>query len=300
MVSRVPRVTYITGKKSKKTGTKSAKAIDKSRTEAKIEKRENENLNYDVGQLDYVKTEPSVNREEHVGKSSGQRRSENVVPLPFVQIGKAQVRIRIEKISTSESARSNSWTDRSPTTGPFSTALPKEIIDEIANTSVTNPEFIPSLDSIGAKGGDNLTVEITLKKFENGVPPGRKGCDSDKTMLHNVELRPTKSTLSDVKDERNSENGEYDRSNRAFAESADEDAKSRAKRNQLVASRRYLRSDARAMGFKRFEDAGESSIRYDERGRTRYARIRSSRAARSVEEIKELAEKLISKVNHLY
>lgn len=212
--------------------------------------------------------------------------------------GRAELRVRIEKIPTNESLFSNPnhWTDRSVGTSPCSIMLPKyNTSDEILDVNVTNLEFTPNFDSVGRKKANNLTVEIMLKKLGHGNnASSQELSDSESTSFYNAESYPVESNMPGIEDDRNTENEEYDRTNEMSVGSSDEDAKSRAKRNQEITSKRYLRSDKNAKGSRRFKEAKQgTSIRDTKREKTRYRRT-----VRSIEEIKNLAEKLIIKVTN--
>lgn len=238
-----------------------------------------------------------------------------MVPLPFVHSGKAELRLRIEKIVPTTNASSvlepRGWTDRSrPTAGALATSTPPGYgtVDGVADADVTNDPVVAvvssSLDSAAdMKEADNLTVRITLRKFDYGNDyrpvPGQKAPSG------NAEVGGpdgTGSILGSGSIEDVFRNSERASRTPASEESAGEDTKSRAKRNQAVASSRSrrLRGDARATGTRRDvpkDAAGCPSCDRRER-KARYGRTRGNRAARSIEEIKALAEKLIAKVSN--
>jgi len=217
--------------------------------------------------------------------------------LPFVQTGRAELRVRIEKIPTNESSliSPNYWTDRSVEISPCSITLPKyNTSDEILDVNVTNLEVAPNFDSAGRKKADNVTVKITLKKLDLGNASSQETTDSENTLSYNA--YSVGSNVSEIENNRNTENGKYDRMNEMSVEFSDEDAKSRAKRNQQVTSKHYL-SDKNVKESMRFKDT-EQGIGDTKREKIRYGRTRDNRAVRSIEEMKDLAEKLIVKVRY--
>lgn len=259
------------------------KKTDKSQLQTKMKKRESENSSRtgDVGadSTDCEKTranksETLVNQSNLVltidnSKPEGQQEANSIV-LPFLHTGKAELRVRIEKIATDKSSLINpdNWTDHSTTTDPssaMSTQSKYRIIDEIINTNVTNSKPISNC---------NYT-EGERQEVDN----------------------PIEMISSAIKADRNLEDRKYKRTNRKFAESADEDMKYRAKRNEEIMSRRYLSSDTRAIGLKHLKNTGQTirGVKHkrmmEENGRTR-----GNRAVRSIEEIKDLVEKLVVKV----
>ncbi|XP_011698070.1 PREDICTED: uncharacterized protein LOC105456004 [Wasmannia auropunctata] len=278
------------------------KKIDKSRVESRIEKRESENSDFDIntGTVN-EKAEVLISQKEDASltnnRSFAEQRQENAIMLPFVHTGRAELRVRIEKIPTNASSLvSPSYsTDRSVGISPCSIVLPKyNTSDENLDVN-TNLKLAPNFDSVGRGKADNVTVEITLKKLDLGDVSGQETSKSEDTSFYNAEVRPTGSDVLGIEDNRNAKNEKYDRTNEASVELSDEDAKSRAKRNQQVTSKRYLRSDKNAKDSTRFKDT-EQGIRDTKREKTRTL---GNRVVRSIEEIKNLAEKLIAKINEL-
>jgi len=215
--------------------------------------------------------------------------------LPFVQTGRAELRVRIEKIPTNESSliSPNYWTDRSVEISPCSITLPKyNTSDEILDVNVTNLELVPNFDSAGRKKDNTVTVKIMLKKLDLGNASSQE--TTENTSSYNA--YSVGSNVSEIEDNRNTENGKYDRMNEMSVEFSDEDSKSRAKRNQQVTSKHYL-SDKNVKESMRFKDT-EQGIGDTKREKIRYGRTRGNRAVRSIEEIKDLAEKLIVKVRY--
>lgn len=277
-----------------------ARTIDESR----IEKREsgNSEFNANIDTVNVGKAGDLISQKENASlmnnRSLTERQKENTIMLPFVHTGRAELRVRIEKLPANESSfiSPNHWTDCSVETSPYSTTLPKyNASDEIFDVNVTNLELASNVDSVGRRKANNLTMEITLKKLDHGNNASvLETSDPESTSLYSMEFYPVRSNVPGVGDQ-NVENGKYDRTNEISAGSSDE--KSRAKRNQEIMSERYLRSDKNAKGSRRFKDAEQgTSIEDTKRGKTRHRRIRGNRAARSIEEIKDLAEKLIVKV----
>ncbi|KAM0734404.1 SCO-spondin [Formica fusca] len=266
-------------KSSKKAETVSAKMMSKSR----IEKREsrNDSLNTDLARTSITDYD---------------KRKEDAVALPFVHTGRAELRVRIEKIPRNESSFVSNWTDRSIGT---STCRPTALLkydDEIVDANATDRQLVPNFDSTGREKFDNLTVEIIVKKLDYGNNVSSWGTsDSGNASFYNAVSHPIGSDLSRIKDDRDLESGKY---NRAKI-SSDEDAKSRAKRNQEITSSRYLRSDRNTMiGSKPFKNEQRTSIEDIKHKKTKH-KSRGNRAVKSIEEIKELAEKLMVKVNEL-
>jgi len=265
---------------------------DESRIESRIEKRESGNSDF----TNISNAEKAlINQKEDtslINNRSFVEPQKNVVMLPFVQTGRAELRVRIEKIPMNESSliSPNYWTDRSVEISPCSITLPKyNMSDEILD--VTNLELAPNFDSAGRKKANNVTVKITLKKLDLGNASSQETTDSENTSSYNA--YSVGSNVSEIEDNRNIENGKYDRMNEMSVELSDEDAKSRAKRNQQVTSKHYL-SDKNVKESMRFKDT-EQGIGDTKREKIRYGR---SRAMRSIEEIKDLAEKLIVKVRY--
>lgn len=205
-----------------------------------------------------------------------------------MQTGRAELRVRIEKIPRNESSLISNWTDHSIGTSTCSTALLKYDDDEIVDENATNFQLVPNFDSAGRGKVNNLTVEIIVKKLDYGSNiVNRQTNDSRNASLFNYSKSPIASDLSSIKD-----SSKYNR-----AETLDEDAKSRAKRNQEITSGRYLRSDRNALiGSKRSKNGRGTSIEGVKREKSKH-KPRGNRAVRSIEEIKELAEKLIIKVS---
>lgn len=282
------------------------RTLDESgRIESRIEKREfrNNSLNNNIDTVNVEKAEALLNQKKDTlltnNKSLAEQRKENAVMLPFVHTGRAELRFRIEKIPTNESALigSNHWTNRSVETSPCSIILPKYgSSDEILDVNATNLELAPNFDP-GRKKVNNLTVEITLKKLDRGNNASGQETNDSESTFYNSEFYPVGSNVSRIEDDRNMENRKYDRTNEMSVGSSDEDAKSRAKRNQEI--KRYLRSDKNAKGSKRFKDIEQGTLIGDtKRETTGYRRTHGNRAVRSIEEIKDLAEKLIVKVRN--
>ncbi|TGZ54990.1 Uncharacterized protein DBV15_06773 [Temnothorax longispinosus] len=278
--------------------------------ESRIEKRSsgNSDLNTDIDTASVEEAGGLISQKENAlltnNRSLAKQREENTVVLPFVHTGRAELRFRIEKLPVNESSfiSPNRWTDCPVgTISPCSITSPKyNASDEILDLNVTNLELGPNFDSVAGRKADNLTVEITLKKLDRGsnasVP---ETSDPDESMsFYNTESHPVRSNVPGIEDDRNTENGNYDRTNEMSAGYSDE--KSRAKRNQEIMSKRYLRSDKNAKGSRRLKDAEQGTVIGDgKRGKTGDRRTRGNRAVRSIEEIKNLAEKLIVKINEL-
>ncbi|XP_077271700.1 uncharacterized protein LOC143902568 [Temnothorax americanus] len=277
--------------------------------ESRIEKREsgNSDLNTDIDTASVEEAGGLISQRENAlltnNRSLAKQREENTVVLPFVHTGRAELRFRIEKLPVNESSfiSPNRWTDCPVGTSPCSITSPKyNASDELPDLDVTNLELGPNFDSVAGRKTNNLTVEITPKKPDRGsnasVP---ETSDPDEiTSFYNTESHPVRSNVPGIEDDRNTENGNYDRTNEMSAGSSDE--KSRAKRNQEIMSKRYLRSDKNAKGSRRLKDAEQGTvIGNGKRGKTGDRRTRGNRAVRSIEEIKNLAEKLIVKINEL-
>lgn len=232
-------------------------------------------------------------------KNFDKQREEDAVALPFVHTGKAELRIRIEKIPRNES--SLIWTDHSIETSTSiettCTCTPTTVLkydDEIVDANATNLQLVPNFDSTGKEKFDNLTLEIVVKKLDYGNNVSSWGTkDSGNASFYNAVSHPIGSDSSRIKDGRELESGKY---NRATI-SSNEDAKSRAKRNQEITSSRYLRNDRSTMiGPKRFKNERGTSIKSIKHKKTKH-KSRGNRAVQSIEEIKELAEKLVIKVS---
>ncbi|XP_032681429.1 uncharacterized protein LOC116848925 isoform X2 [Odontomachus brunneus] len=256
--------------------------IDESHTESKMKKRETENSGLNIagaGSTDYEgmradKSETLIKQSDSVlltnDSRSKKQREENSVVLPFVHTGKAELRFRIEKIPANESSfiNTDSWVDHSTTIGLSSTMSIQSkygTIDDI--TDVTNSKLAPNFDYIERKG----------KEMDNII----------------------KFTSSGIEADQNSEDEKYEKGiEKKVAKFADEDIKYRAKRNQQIMSKRYLQSCMNARRLKRFKNTGQNIGDIKHEG-TMYKRACGNRAVRSIEEIKDLVEKLVVKVNEL-
>jgi hypothetical protein len=139
-------------------------------------------------------------------------------------------------------------------------------------------------------------MEIILKKSEYGNDISNQETNNFGNTLYNSESYSTK--LNSLALKGDLKNGKYDHANKISMELSDGNMKSRAKRNQEMTSKCYLRNDINTRS-KRFKNAEQKmSIGNIKHKKTRH-RIRGNRAVRSIGEIKELAEKLIIKVrNH--
>lgn len=259
----------------------------KSRIE-KRESKDNGSNTYStrVKSIDFEKIGGLVDQKEYISllnnRSFEGQPGENRIVLPFVHAGKAELRVRIEKIPTNESAfvNPNIWTDRSSTIDSFSIVLPRyDTIDEIMNTNVTNTEATPNFESAGRKEANDSMMEITLKLNYGSNTSKQEASDSGNRLLYNAEVHSIESALPESQNGRNAKD-RRDRADKTPVKSAeDEDAKSRAKRNQ-----------------ERFKDAEQRTlVRGAAYEGKKYRRTRG-RAGRSIEEIKELAEKLVAKV----
>ncbi|EZA54549.1 hypothetical protein X777_05529 [Ooceraea biroi] len=224
-------------------------------------------------------------------RSFDEQRGGNTVALPFVHTGKVEFRVRIKKMPTNESLclNPNNWTDSARRTSYLLTSK-DGIIDKIFD--VTNSKLISNFDSSERKEANNLIIKSTLKKVDYGNVSSQVTNDSGNTMLSMNLIRA-------IKDDQSLENGRTeDRTNKISAESMDEDTKSRSKRNQEITFKSHRSNDINATG-KSFKNVAQKSIRGPKYEKTGNRRTRSDRAVRSIEEIKELAEKLIIKVNEL-
>ncbi|XP_012533176.2 uncharacterized protein LOC105834892 [Monomorium pharaonis] len=290
-------------KKGKNTQKIAARTIDESQAESRIEKRESKNSGLNTNTINIGETGASIGQEENTplinDRNLAEQRKENTLMLPFVHAGRAELRVRIEKIPTTESSfiNPNHWTDRSVETSPCSIILPKfNMSGEIPD--VTNLEIVPNFDSDGRKKANNLTVEITLKKLDDE----NNACDQEPSdskdrpaSFYNMESHSVGSNVPKIEDDRNPENENYDRTNEISGGSSDEDAKWRAKRNQEIMSKCNLRSDknAKESGYLKHVEQGTLN------GDAKSEKTRYRRTVRSIEEIKDLAEKLIIKISEL-
>ncbi|XP_072754211.1 uncharacterized protein [Anoplolepis gracilipes] len=266
---------------SKKTSKKTKIVPVKTMSKSRIEKRQSRN---DSLKTDLLRT--SI--------TDYDKREEDAVALPFMHTGRAELRVRIEKIPRNESFLNN-WTDYSIKTTTCSPALSK-YDDEIVDANTTEFQFISNIDSTERQKVNNLTVEIIVKKLNYGNgPSNRRTNDFGNASFCNTESHPIESDLSRIKDDRDLES---DNRARISGQLSDENAKSRAKRNQKITSRR-LRSDWNAMiGSKRFKNGQETLIEDAKHEKMKH-KSRDNRTLMSIKEIKELAEKLIVKVNEL-
>lgn len=264
---------FIGQRNKKKAINVHSRKIDGSQTESKIKKRESgsSDLNGNVDPADYERMR--AGKLETLTKQSDlefltndnrseEHREENSVVLPFVHIGKAELRVRIEKVPADAPSfiNNDSWINRPATTSPSSNTLIQskyETTDEIISTNVTSSELAPNCDYTGRHRSD----------VDNSV----------------------EFTSPEVKVDQDSEVGEDEHRNERTAEFAGVDMKYRAKRNQQMMSKHRLQSDTSR--FKRFKNIG--GVKHE---RTIRRRVRGNRAVRSIEEIKELVEKLVVKV----
>jgi len=291
---------FIIGKIIKKAGIEiPVRTIDESQMESKIEKRESghSSLRADtINVIDYEKIGASNGQKEDAllinNKSSNEQ--QNTVILPVMHTGKADLRVRIETILPNVSSFIINWTDRSIGTRPYSTISPKYgTIDEISKYfNVTNLEVTPNFDSTEKTRDDNLTMEITLKKSNYGNDISNQEINNFENTLYNSKSYSTNFNSLGMKDD--SKNGKYDHANKISVELSDENMKSRAKRNQEITSKCYLRNDINTRSKRSKNLEQRTSIENIKHKKTR--RIRGNRAVRSIGEIKELAEKLIVKV----
>ncbi|XP_018371666.1 PREDICTED: uncharacterized protein LOC108766707 isoform X2 [Trachymyrmex cornetzi] len=123
--------------------------------------------------------------------------------------------------------------------------------------------------------------------------------DSENTSFYNAEVEmeayPVESNMPRIENRNTKKENDY--MNEMSVGLSDKDAKLRAKRNQQVMSK-YLRNDKNSKESTRFKHT-EEGIGDTKSEKTSYRRTRDNRAVRSIEEIKELAEKLIAKINEL-
>lgn len=266
--------------------------------ESRIEKRESGNSNLNINITNVEKAGGLISQKENTSLTNNrnltEQRKEDTVKLPFVHIGRAKLRVRIEKLSANESSLiSHTFgMDHSVGTSPCSIMSPKyNASDGILDINVTNLELIPNFDSVRRKA-NNLTAEIVLKKLAHGNAFLEEN-DPKSASFYTMDSHPVRSNMPGIEDDGSMENGKYDRTNEMSAGSSDE--KSREKRNQEITSKHYLRDDKKVKGSRRFKDAEQRiSIRDAKRKKMK---TRGNRAVRSIEEIKDLAEKLIVKVS---
>ncbi|XP_067211735.1 uncharacterized protein [Linepithema humile] len=275
-----------TKKRIKKAGIEiPVKTIDESQMGSKIEKRES----------------------GHSSLRTDSSEQQNAVILPFVHTGKAELRVRIEKIPTNVSSFTVNWTDCSVGTHPYSTISPKygAKIDKISNFNITNLEITPNFDStektdekeiLLPRRDDNLMIEFTLKKSDYGSNTSNQETNNSGNRLYNSESYSTKFNSLGIKDD--SKNGKYNHVNKISVELSNGNMKSRAKRNQEITSECYLRNNINTRS-KQFRNAEQRTSIGNMKHKTKHRRIRGNRAVRSIGEIKELAEKLIVKVSEL-
>lgn len=238
-------------------------------------------------------------------RTSDEQGGGNSVALPFVHTGKAQLRVRIEKIPTNESSFINSDSSTNNSVGKTSYLLvPKDgTIKTNFNIDVTRcSKLISNLDSSQTKEADKLILKNTLKKAEHGNNVSdQERCDnSGSTVLHApcVDSHSVGSASQKIQDHRVESGRRKDRTNKISTELTDDDTRSRTKRNEEIKSKCHRSSDTSA-GSKCLKDAARKSVRSTTgREKIRNGRTRGDRATRSIEEIKQLAEKLIVKVKH--
>lgn len=273
---------------------------------SRIEKRESENsdltTNIDIANVE--KAGDLVSQKENASLTNignlAKQRKENSVILPFVHTGRAELRVRIEKLPANESFinPNHSGMDRTVGTSPCSIMLPKHnASDEIPDINIMNLKFAPNSDP-GKGKVNNVTVEITLKKLDHGNNASiLETSNPESTSFYNVESHPVGANEPEIEDDQNTKDEKYDRTNEMSKGSSEE--KSRAKRNQEITSKRYPRNDKNTKESIRFKDAEQgTSIGGTKREKTKYKKTRDNRAVRSIEEIKNLAEKLIIKVKN--
>lgn len=277
--------------------------IHESQMGFKIKKRESEHSSLTADATDVTDYEKLGVLSSQKGnallinnRSSSEQQVQDTVVPPFVHTGKAELHVHIEKIPANVSSFIINRTDCSVRTCLYSTVSPKYgTIDETPNFNVTNVEIAPNFYYTENKT-DNLTMKTTLKKPDYGNDFSNQETNNSGNTLHNSES--LSANFNSLGMENNLKNEKYDYANKISAKLSDKNMKSRAKRNQEVASKCYLRSD-RNTRSKRFKNAEQrTSSGNMKHKKTRHRRIRCNRAARSIGEIKELAEKLIIKVRN--
>lgn len=221
-------------------------------------------------------------------RNSDVKQQSNAILLPYVHTEEAELRVRIEKIPTNETSSLNCSTcpDYSSETNRLSVTPPKYITDKIINVNIINPETALNFDLKEKNETDNLTESTSEKSDYKNNACNYQMNDCGNTLSHNMEFN-----LHNIDNDGISKNDKYNNGNNEIsAESLNKNTKSRAKRNQVRLS------GTKALGMNNFKNIKErSSIAAIDEDKTH-----DNRAVRSIEEIKQLTEKLIAKVNSFY
>ncbi|XP_020300077.1 uncharacterized protein LOC109863847 isoform X3 [Pseudomyrmex gracilis] len=229
--------------------------------ESQIEKRESKNSSLNTVSYKNIEDLIDSNKNESLTHRSFNKQGENTIVLPLVQMGKAELRVRLEKIITNEtsSSKPDNSVNYSAEIGSYSTVSNWETINEVTETFITNLEATTNFDS------KPYPVEFNFK----------------------------------ISEDQNSENENYDHATKMSVESSDENTKSRAKRHQEVASKHSSHNDdINTIEDSKHIERKTLVVDRKEEG-TKYKRTCGDHAIRSIEEIKVLAKNLIVKINEL-
>jgi hypothetical protein len=225
-----------------------------------------------------------------------EQQGSNPIALPLVHTGRMEFRVRIEKVPTNESSfvNPNNSTENIDEKTSYLLTPKDKMITKIFDNDLTSSKLVSNWDFEG-KGMDNLTMKNMLKK----VKCKNHDCDQKtnnfvSTMLRDADSLSVDSSLRGIKDNQSLENAKTgNRAKKASAESIDEDMKSRAKRNQEISSKNRRSSVINVIDCDS-KDAAQKSTR-DTKHKKRKNR-RKPAAVRSIDDIKDLAERLIIKV----
>lgn len=274
------------------------KPVDKSQ----IKKRETKNSSLNT--VGYKYLDDSIDSHENASLThrSSNEQEGNTIVVPFVQMGKAELRVRIEKIITNEtsSIKPDNSVNYTAEISSYSTMVPNwETINGITETSITNLEATTNFDSTKQKKGCNLTMKIVFKKLNVRSDSNQKTSNSENALFYNTESYPIESN-SKISVNQTSENENYDHAHKMSVKSSNKNAKSRAKRHQEVASKHSSHSD----DTNTIEDSKhieqKTSVVDRKQKATKYKRTRGDHVVKSIEEIKALAKNLIVKVRNYY
>jgi len=234
-----------------------------------------------------------------VGNKTCDEQQDNPVALPFVQTGKMDFQVRIEKMPTNESSfvdfQQSPIIPNNPTDNfagkTSSLFMPKnETINESMKTldvELTTPKLVSNLDSFEEKGTNNLMMNLIRKVNCKNHDCSQKTNNFASTMLRDADSLSVDSSLNN----QNLKNAGM--GNRS--ESTDEDMKSRAKRNQEITSKNRRSTD---QIISLIDCDSKNAVQKLPR-ETKHKKRKNKRkpaAVRSIDEIKNLAERLMVKV----
>ncbi|KAL0109174.1 hypothetical protein PUN28_014338 [Cardiocondyla obscurior] len=272
--------------------------VTKTFEESRIGKREASNdLNVSINTA-YIDEADLINQKEKASliyNTSLFEQQKNTLTLPFAETRRSKPRVRIEKLPVNKSSfiNPNYWAKRSVEMSLSSTVLPKfNENDEIFYPNAADLELTPNFDSVEGTKTDETMLKKLNQEDNTSVPES----NSKNISFYNMEFYPVTSNVLAMKNDKNMENKKYNSTNEI---SVDLDDKLRVKRNQEITFKHYLKKKNTTNSEHLKNPVQETSIKNRRRGKARYEKTRGNRAVRSIEEIKNLAEKLIAKINEL-